>query len=52
MLEMLDEIQFTASRNAAEIDGFIVGMDQVNSDDLPVLEFHALRNRFRKFRER
>jgi spermidine synthase len=52
MLEMLDEIQRTASRSNAEIDRFIVGMDQINTDDLPILEFHTLRNRFRKFRER
>jgi hypothetical protein len=52
MLEMLDEIQRTASRSNAEIDRLIVGMDQINTDDLPMLEFHTLRNRFRKFRDR
>ena len=28
---------------------FTAGVAALNTDDLPVLEFHALRNRFRKF---
>ena len=33
-----------------EVDAFIADFTGVNTDDLPILEFHTLRNRFRKFR--
>lgn len=50
LLKMLRRIDRTYSRDAPEIDSWIAGVERVNTDDLPLLEFHTLRNRFRKFK--
>ncbi|MBN1544174.1 fused MFS/spermidine synthase [Candidatus Woesearchaeota archaeon] len=37
------------TRGAEDIDIYIGGLDLVNSDDLPILEFATLRNKYDKF---
>lgn len=39
----------TFKRGHVELAGYLAGTPPINTDDLPVLEFHTLRNRFRKF---
>ena len=50
LLQMLDLIEEVYRQGPAEIDALIEGTRRVNSDDLPILEFRTLRNRFRKFK--
>ena len=39
------------NRNNEAMEQYITDTNIINSDDLPILEFHGLKDRFRKFRE-
>ena len=44
-------VERTFSKDNDAIEAYISDVDKINADDLPILEFHALKNRFRKFRK-
>ncbi|ANM28905.1 hypothetical protein ABI59_03725 [Acidobacteria bacterium Mor1] len=49
-LQLTQTVKGLISRDDAQIAADIASVDTINRDDLPILEFHTLRNRFRKFR--
>jgi len=49
LLQNLDLIEATYVRGTAEVEELLAGFEQVNTDDLPILEFRTLKNRFRKY---
>jgi spermidine synthase len=44
-------IEKTFHRNNEALENYIADVEVLNTDDLPILEFHALKNRFKKFRK-
>ena len=44
-------IEKTRHRNNEDLEKYIADVEHLNTDDLPILEFHALKNRFKKFRK-
>ncbi|MHC4159429.1 MAG: fused MFS/spermidine synthase [Planctomycetota bacterium] len=48
---IIEITQESFSRDNEALEALIADVHQLNTDDLPVLEFHALRDRFRKFRK-
>lgn len=44
-------IEKTRNRNNKDLEEYIADVEDFNTDDLPILEFHALKNRFKKFRK-
>ncbi len=43
-------VEKSFSRDNEDLEAYIADVNELNTDDLPVLEFHASRSRFRKFR--
>jgi spermidine synthase len=43
-------VERSFSRDNTALETYIADVNELNTDDLPVLEFHALKTRFRKFR--
>jgi len=48
---LADIIERSFSRDNEALKAYIADVNELNTDDLPVLEFHAAKTRFRKFRE-
>ena len=44
-------VQKSFARDNDAIEDYITGVYELNTDDLPLLEFHALKCRFRKFKD-
>lgn len=51
LLKLIPVVEKTFNRNNEALETYISDVNVLNTDDLPVLEFNALRSRFRKFRE-
>lgn len=47
----IDLTQRSFSRDNEALEEYIANVKELNTDDLPLLEFHSLKNRFRKFRK-
>ena len=50
-LQLVEMARGALARNNEDLEAYIADVDQVHTDDFPILEFHAARDRFRKFRE-
>ncbi len=48
---LIDLTQKSFNRDNEALEEYIGNVKELNTDDLPILEFHALKNRFRKFRK-
>ena len=49
--DLVDSVRKCLSRDDAEIEAFIENVNERNTDDLPILEFRAARDRFLRFRK-
>jgi len=50
-LRLIEMIKNAVGRNNEDLEAYIENVDQLHTDDFPILEFHAARDRFRKFRD-
>ena len=50
VLSFVNKMEAIFTRDHDALSTYVADVDQVNTDDLPVLEFGASRDRFRKFR--
>ncbi len=51
LLQLIPVVQKTCGRDNKALESYIADVNKVNTDDLPLLEFHAYKNRYRKFKK-
>jgi hypothetical protein len=50
MVQLVGIARGAYSRTDEELEAYVADVDTLHTDDFPIIEFHAARDRFRKFR--